>query len=124
MRFLTNRVFLHEAAFDINMKHTRAWSRKGTRAIVTRPTMRTNTTSMLSAISSAGLITVGVRKPRPAKKRKTEGYISSGTATGQYIIFLKMTLDEMNKHPHMKGHHIVMDNATIHTHENIAKYIE
>ncbi|KAG0736280.1 hypothetical protein G6F57_014189 [Rhizopus arrhizus] len=35
-----------------------------------------------------------------------------------------MTLDEMDKYPHMKGHYIVMDNAPIHTHENIKKYIE
>ncbi|EIE92241.1 hypothetical protein RO3G_17048 [Rhizopus delemar RA 99-880] len=30
-----------------------------------------------------------------------------------------MTLDEMDKHPHMKGYYVVMDNAPIHTHENI-----
>jgi transposase len=124
MNFLTNCVFLDESAFDINMKRSRAWSKKGTRAIVTRPTTRANTTSILGAISAAGLITVGVKKPRPAKKRKTEGYVSSGTVTGHYISFLKMTLDEMDKHPHMKGHYIVMDNAPIHTHENIRKYIE
>ncbi|RCH94575.1 hypothetical protein CU098_009345 [Rhizopus stolonifer] len=64
------------------------------------------------------------KKPRPAKKRKAEGYISSGTVTGHYISFLKMTLDEMDKHPHMKGHYVVMDNAPIHTHKNIKKYIE
>ncbi|SAL97564.1 hypothetical protein [Absidia glauca] len=124
MNFLTNCVFLDESAFDINMKRSRAWSRKGTRAIVTRPTTRANTTSILGAISAAGLIAVGVKKPRPAKKRKAEGYISSGTVTGHYISFLKTTLDEMDKHPHMKGHYIVMDNAPIHTHENIKKYIE
>ncbi|CEG75317.1 hypothetical protein RMATCC62417_10382 [Rhizopus microsporus] len=124
MNFLTNCVFLDESAFDINMKRSRAWSKKGTRAIVTRPTTRANTTSILGAISAAGLITVGVKKPRPAKKRKAEGYISTGTVTGHYISFLKMTLDEMDKYPHMKGHYIVMDNAPIHTHENIRKYIE
>ncbi|KAI9026002.1 hypothetical protein CLU79DRAFT_691671, partial [Phycomyces nitens] len=74
MNFLTNCVFLDESAFDINMKRSRAWSRKGTRAIVTRPTTRANTTSILGAISAAGLIAVGVKKPRPAKKRKAEGY--------------------------------------------------
>ncbi|KAG0738552.1 hypothetical protein G6F57_002832 [Rhizopus arrhizus] len=124
MNFLTNCVFLDESAFDINMKRSRAWSTKGTRAIVTRPTTRANTTSILGAISAAGLITVGVKKPRPVKKRKAEGYISSGTVTGHYISFLKITLDEMDKYPHMKGHYIVMDNAPIHTHENIKKYIE
>ncbi|CEJ05609.1 hypothetical protein RMCBS344292_19547 [Rhizopus microsporus] len=124
MNFLTNCVFLDESAFDINMKRSRTWPKKGTRAIVTRPTTRANTTSTLRVISAAGLVTVGVKKPRPAKKRKAEGYISSGTVTGHYITFLKMTLDEMDKHPHMKGHYIVMDNAPIHTHENIRKYIE
>ncbi|KAG1143692.1 hypothetical protein G6F37_011327 [Rhizopus arrhizus] len=124
MNFLTNCVFLDESAFDINMKRSRAWSNKGTRAIVTRPTTRANTTSILGAISASGLITVVVKKPRPAKKRKADGYLSSGTVTGHYISFLKTTLDEMDKHPHMKGYHIIMDNAPIHTHENIKKYIE
>lgn len=94
MNFLTNCVLLDESAFDIIMNCSRAWSKKGTRAIVTRPTTRANTISILGAISAAGLITVGVKKPRPAKKRKTEGYVSSGTLTGHYISFLKMTLDE------------------------------
>jgi transposase len=62
MNFLTNCVFLDESAFDINMKRSRAWFKKGTRAIVTRPTTRANTTSILGAISASGLITVGVKK--------------------------------------------------------------
>ena len=68
MNFLTNCVFLDESAFDINMKRSRAWPR--TRAIVNRPTMRANTTSILGAISAAGLIAIGVKKPRPTKKEK------------------------------------------------------
>ncbi|KAI8047840.1 uncharacterized protein B0P05DRAFT_642167 [Gilbertella persicaria] len=40
MNFLTNCMFLDESAFDINMKRSRAWSKKGSRAIVTRPTTR------------------------------------------------------------------------------------
>ena len=35
-----------------------------------------------------------------------------------------MILDEMDKHPYMKGHHIVIDNAPNHMHGNIRKYIE
>ncbi|CEG84878.1 hypothetical protein RMATCC62417_18627 [Rhizopus microsporus] len=62
MNFLTNCVLLDESAFDINMKRSRAWSKKGTRAIVTRPTTRANTASILGAVSAAGLITVGVKK--------------------------------------------------------------
>ena len=30
----------------------------------------------------------------------------------------------MDKHPHIKDHYVVMDNAPIHTHEKIKKYIE
>ncbi|KAI8393311.1 uncharacterized protein BYT42DRAFT_619149 [Radiomyces spectabilis] len=62
MNFLTNCVFLDESAFDINMKRSRAWSEKGTRAVVTRPCTRANTTSILGAISASGLITIGVKK--------------------------------------------------------------
>ncbi|KAG1611262.1 hypothetical protein G6F46_009390 [Rhizopus delemar] len=124
MNFLANRVFLDESAFDINMQRSRAWSKKGTSAIITRPTTRANTTSILGAISAAVLITVGVKKLRPAKKRKADGYISSGTVIGHYVSFLKMTLDEMDQHPHMKGHYIVIDNVPIHTHKNIKRYIE
>ncbi|KAK4516961.1 emp24p/erv25p- protein [Mucor velutinosus] len=61
-------VFLDESAFDINMKRSRAWSKKGSRAIVTRLTTRANTTSILGIISASGLIAVGVKKPRPNKK--------------------------------------------------------
>ncbi|OAD80496.1 hypothetical protein PHYBLDRAFT_138054 [Phycomyces blakesleeanus NRRL 1555(-)] len=115
MNFLTNFVFLDESAFDINMKHLRAWSKKGTRTIVTRPTTRANTTSILGSVSVADLITVG--------KTKADGHISSGTITGHYISFLKVTLDEMDNHPHMKGHYIAIDNAPIHTHESIKRTI-
>jgi hypothetical protein len=108
MSFLTNCVFLDESAFDINMKRSRAWSTKGTRAIVTRPTTRANTTSILGATSTVGLIAIGVKKPRPTKKRKPEGCINSGTVTGHYISFLKMTLDEMDKYLHTTGHYIVI----------------
>ncbi|CEG71397.1 hypothetical protein RMATCC62417_07142 [Rhizopus microsporus] len=33
-------------------------------------------------------------------------------------------MDEMDQYPHMKGHYLVMDNAPIHTSEDIAKYVE
>ncbi|CEG74426.1 hypothetical protein RMATCC62417_09650 [Rhizopus microsporus] len=115
MNFLTNCMFLDESAFDINMKCSRAWSKNGARAIVTGSTTRVNITSILGAISAAGLITAGVKKPRPAKKRKAYGYTSSGTVTGHYLSFLKITLDEMDKHPHMEGHYVVIMRPFIRT---------
>ena len=33
-------------------------------------------------------------------------------------------MDEMDQYPHMKGHYLVMDNAPIHTSEDITKYFE
>ncbi|KAL1935133.1 hypothetical protein VTP01DRAFT_4273, partial [Rhizomucor pusillus] len=89
------------------MKHTRAWSKKGSPAVVTVPTTRAKTTSILGAISASGLIKVSSRIPRPNKKRKADQeseILTTGTVTGHYISFLKETLDEMDKYPHMKGH--------------------
>ncbi|CEG78890.1 hypothetical protein RMATCC62417_13426 [Rhizopus microsporus] len=95
MNFLTNCVFFDESAFHINMQRTKVWSKKGIPVIITVPTTRAKTMAILGAISASGLI-------------KESGYVSSGTVTGHYISFLKDTLDEMDKYPHMEGHHLVM----------------
>jgi hypothetical protein len=73
MNFLTNCVFLDESAFDINMRRFRAWSEKGTRAIVTWPTTRADTMSILGAISAAGLITVGVKNQDQLRRERLMG---------------------------------------------------
>lgn len=90
------------------------------------PTTKARATSILGAISASGLINVNVRVPKRIKKRKfrveTDGY-SSGTVTGHYLSFVKATLDEMDKYPDMKGHYLVMDNASIHSSTDIGKYI-
>ncbi|KAL1936110.1 hypothetical protein VTP01DRAFT_244 [Rhizomucor pusillus] len=114
-----NCVFLDESAFHINMKRSMAWSKKGSPAVVTVH----KTTTILGAISASGLIKCSLRLPQPpAKKRKRGGHvdlISTGTVTGHYLSFLKATMDEMDKYPHMKGHYLVMDNAPIHKSEDI-----
>ncbi|KAG1439556.1 hypothetical protein G6F46_014034 [Rhizopus delemar] len=124
--FTTNCVFLDESAFHINLKRGMAWSKKGTPAIVTVPTTKANTTSILGAISATGLINVSLRVPKRIKKRKlgseTNAY-STGTVTGHFLSFLKATLDEMDKYPELKGHYLVMDNAPIHSSTDIGKYI-
>ncbi|EIE79019.1 hypothetical protein RO3G_03724 [Rhizopus delemar RA 99-880] len=129
MDFMKNCVFLDESAFHINLKRSMAWSKKGTPAVVTVPKTRATTTTILGAISTEGLIKCCLRLPQPpsSKKRKRgDGveYMSKGTVTGHYISFLKATMDEMDRYPHMKGHYLVMDNAPIHTSEDIAKYVE
>ncbi|CEG81694.1 hypothetical protein RMATCC62417_15859 [Rhizopus microsporus] len=129
MNFMRNCVFLDESAFHINLKRNMAWSKKGTLAVVTVPKTRATTTTILGAISTEGLIKCCLRLPQPpsSKKRKREDgveYMSKGTVTGHYISFLKATMDEMDRYPHMKGHYLVMDSAPIHTSEDIAKYVE
>ncbi|EIE77963.1 hypothetical protein RO3G_02667 [Rhizopus delemar RA 99-880] len=49
--------------------------------------------------------------------------LKRGIVTGNYLSFLKATLDEMDKYPEMKGHYLVMDNAPIHSSADIRKYI-
>ncbi|KAG0776658.1 hypothetical protein G6F22_012420 [Rhizopus arrhizus] len=124
--FTTNCAFLDESAFHINLKRGMAWSKKGTPVIVTVPTTKANTTSILGAISATSLINVSLRVPKRIKKRKlgseTNAY-SIGTVTGHYLSFLKATLDEMDKYPEMKRHYLVMDNAPIHSSTDIGKYI-
>ncbi|KAL1926512.1 hypothetical protein VTP01DRAFT_5633 [Rhizomucor pusillus] len=83
----------------------------------------------LGAISAEGLIKCSLRLPQPPSNKKRKrgdgvGQVSKGTVTGHYISFLKATMDEMDQYPHMKGHYLAMDNAPIHTSEDIAKYVE
>lgn len=64
MDFLTNCAFLDEPAFHINMKRTRAWSKKGIPAIITVSTTRAKTMAILGAIFASSLIKVSLRIPR------------------------------------------------------------
>ncbi|KAL1935749.1 hypothetical protein VTP01DRAFT_4889 [Rhizomucor pusillus] len=127
MDFMTNCVFFDESAFHVNVKHSMAWSKKGSPAVVTVPKTRAQTTIILGAISASNLIKCSLRLPQPpAKKRKRGGYaelMSTGTVTGHYLSFLKATMDEMDNYPQMKGYYLVMDNAPIHKSEDVAKYI-
>ncbi|KAG1054450.1 hypothetical protein G6F43_003544 [Rhizopus delemar] len=129
MDFTRNCVFLDVPAFHINLKRSMTWSRKGTPAVVTVPKTRAITTTILGAISAEGLIKCSLRLPQPPsnKKRKRRdgvGHTCKGTVMGHYVSFLKATMDEMDQYSHMKGHYLVMDNALIHTSEDIAKYVK
>jgi transposase len=46
-----------------------------------------------------------------------------GTVTGHYMRFIHKTMIEMDKFPAMKGFYIIMDNAPIHTSNEIEKMI-
>ncbi|CEG70119.1 hypothetical protein RMATCC62417_06068 [Rhizopus microsporus] len=127
--FTRNCVFLDESAFHINLKRGIAWLKKGTPAVIRVPKIRATTTTILGAISGDSLIKCSLRLPQtPSNKKRQRGdgieRMSKGTVTGHYVSFLKVTMNEMDQHPHMKDYYLVMDNAPIHTLEDIAKYVE
>lgn len=130
MDYNSNCVFIDESAFHINLKRTMAWSKKGTRAEVIQPLTRAKTTTILGAISLYGIVNVKIRAPysTASKKRKTANSSkvqkTTGTVTGHYFNFIASTIDVMDRHEEFKGHYIIMDNAPIHTSDNIRKFIE
>ncbi|KAL7313071.1 hypothetical protein PS15m_012337 [Mucor circinelloides] len=134
MDYMSNCVFIDEAAFHINMKRSIAWSKVGSRAVVKVPKTRAKTTTILGATCAFGVVNIKVRRPRvmPAsKKRRTVGssgpaqFQSKGTVTVHYFTFLSDTMDEMDKHPDIfKDNYLIMDNAPIHTNDDMKLFIE
>lgn len=59
-------------------------------------------------------------KERSLQRKK----MSKGTVTGHYMRFISKTLDEMDKFPEMNNFYIMMDNAPIHTSQDITNMIE
>ncbi|CEP11947.1 hypothetical protein [Parasitella parasitica] len=120
MDYLSNCVFVDEAAFHINMK------RAETRAM---------TTTILGAISPFGVVkrfgatskgngSIQTRKTAGSSRTVDKATSKRGTVTGHYFNFLSSTMDVLDRHEMFKDNYIVMDNAPIHQHENIRKHIE
>ncbi|KAG1473861.1 hypothetical protein G6F56_000704 [Rhizopus delemar] len=95
MNYLQNCIFIDESGFDINMRpsYGRSASESESRAVAKR---------------------------KVANSRKTE---KKGTTTGHYLKFLVGTIDQLDKYPELKGFYLVMDNASIHNHEDIEHLI-
>ncbi|KAG2192802.1 hypothetical protein INT47_005349 [Mucor saturninus] len=94
MDYLNNCIFVDESGFDINMRRSRGWSQRGTEAIITAPSARGVSHTVIGAISAIGVVNLS-------------------TTGGHYLQFLSDTMDIMDEFPEMKGYFIIMDNAPI-----------
>ncbi|KAG2191411.1 hypothetical protein INT47_012674 [Mucor saturninus] len=125
MDYLNNCIFVDESGFDINMRRSRGWSQRGTEAIITTPSARGVSHTVIGAISAIGVVNLSMRESGNVKRRKVVGAtkrkapedklsVPKGTTGGHYLQFLNDTMDIMDEFPEMKGYFIIMDNAPIH----------
>ncbi|CEP12586.1 hypothetical protein [Parasitella parasitica] len=74
MDYLSNCVFVDESAFDINMRPSTARSEKGTPAVVTTPSTRAVSHTILGAVSAMGVVNIEIGLPNQKPKRtKVDG---------------------------------------------------
>ncbi|KAI8877786.1 hypothetical protein K501DRAFT_39160 [Backusella circina FSU 941] len=59
---LKNCVFVHESGFDINIRCSRGWSKKGTQAIVTTPSAKGVSHTVIGAISAIRVVNLSMRE--------------------------------------------------------------
>lgn len=101
-------VFIDESSFNLHLKRSCARSRRGTRAIVTVPTVRGRSISLIASMTING---IGYCKT-----------ISNSTVNGD--IFAEYT-EELCKYlrdeVHLKGACLILDNARIHRKSDIEK---
>lgn len=113
------------------MRPSDDWAEKGRPTIVTAPSTRVVSHTILGAISSKFAVSImELRNSQDewSKRIKIDFYnrkskasssnkksVLKGTVTGHYLVFLEKTMDEIDYLPEMKGHYIVVDNAFIHT---------
>ncbi|RCH85997.1 hypothetical protein CU098_005278 [Rhizopus stolonifer] len=72
MNCLENCIFVDESGFDINMRPPGGWSAKGTPAIVTTPSNRAESHTILGVVSAKYVASMELRNPQehPFKKSK------------------------------------------------------
>ncbi|KAI7850642.1 hypothetical protein BDC45DRAFT_591522 [Circinella umbellata] len=71
--FIQNCVFRDEVGFDINMHHTRAWSRHGAQAITASISVRIASHTLIGVVSSFGVVNASIRETDNVKKRRVVG---------------------------------------------------
>ena len=70
MNYLKNCIFVDESGFDINMRRSRGWSKRGTQAVVTTPSARGVSHTVIGAISAIGVVNLSMRESGNAKRKK------------------------------------------------------
>ncbi|CDH61152.1 predicted protein [Lichtheimia corymbifera JMRC:FSU:9682] len=103
------------------MRRNYAWSEAGKPAHVQVPTLRAPSTTLLAAISNAGLIEAAI-KVCPKNMKRTKG-VRRGTTSTDFLVFVGQVmdrLDEQGRH----GWYLIFDNAPIHTPKFIQEEVE
>lgn len=70
---MKNCVFLDKVGFDINMRRSRGWSRRGAQAIIKSPSARGVSRTVTGDISALGVANVSMRESGNIKKRIVVG---------------------------------------------------
>jgi hypothetical protein len=117
------------------MRPAYARSERNTPAVVTTPTTQAVSHKTLGAICAKGVVNIDIRVPQKPKKIKVDGGrkrktpkpkdpVPKGNVTGHYLRFVSNTMNYMDEVPEMKGFYLFMDNAPIHTSDEIRPMIE
>ncbi|KAG1457472.1 hypothetical protein G6F56_006596 [Rhizopus delemar] len=106
--FHENCVFLDEVGFDVYMRRSRGWAQRSKPAIEETTSARSVSHTVISAVSPFGI--VNRKAPEDAVAA-----IPKGTTAGHFVQFISDTLDIIDEFPNVKGFHMVMDNAPIHS---------
>ncbi|KAG1142126.1 hypothetical protein G6F37_007858 [Rhizopus arrhizus] len=128
MHYTHNCVFLDKSGFDKICVVQELGHVEELRPLLNHPLPEEVSHTVIGAVSAFGFIYLSIRDPGNVKRRKVVGVtkrkipgdaassIPKGTTVGHYLHFISDTLDIMDELPNMKGFHIVMDNAAIHSH--------
>ncbi|KAG1048474.1 hypothetical protein G6F43_009134 [Rhizopus delemar] len=111
MDFSRNCIFIDEAGFDINVRAIRAWAPRRQMAVITTPTTKAPSHTILGAIPSVGVVNLSIRVPKQHPKVRK---VQEGTTAGHYMRFIQETLSILDKYDQMRGFYFIMDNAPIH----------
>jgi transposase len=129
MDFEKNCVFVDESGFNFHMNRSRGWSKSGNPSKTSVPKVRGNNISLIGAICNKGLVNVSLRKPSTmvSRKRRADGTMVNvservGTRTEHFLNYLKTLLNVLDA-SNLKGYYILMDNASIHTSNEVKELI-